>query len=135
MVNDRMVSVYRNNDICSECGGQCCKIYTSPEHGGSYPEGIVWFEEFCEFFHLHAERYNVEPLFDPLIVNASGNEHMLEDLERNGIDPHACQYLGQHGCRIRWDLRPLQCRTFACEQLKCEQNIVETIDGSCLSPY
>jgi hypothetical protein len=55
---------------------------------------------------MHADRYDVEPLFDPLITNMQGNEQMLVDLEQQGIDPYACQYLGSTGCRIRWDLRP-----------------------------
>ena len=78
--NECIGPVYRNDRICTECGGQCCKIYTSPDQGGSYPND-VWFEEYCEDFHMHADRYDVEPLFDPLITHMRGNEQMLVDLD------------------------------------------------------
>jgi len=127
--NECIGPVYRNDRICKECGGQCCKIYTLPEHGGSYPND-VWFEEYCEDFHMHADRYDVEPLFDPLITHMLGNEQMLVDLEQQGIDPYACQYLGPTGCRIRWDLRPLRCRVFACDRLRAPENVVAMVDRS-----
>lgn len=127
--NECIGPVYRNDRICTECGGQCCKIYTSPDQGGSYPND-VWFEEYCEDFHMHADRYDVEPLFDPIITHMQGNEQMLVDLEQQGIDPYACQYLGSTGCRIRWDLRPLQCRVFACDRLRAPENVVAMVDRS-----
>jgi hypothetical protein len=118
--------IYRNELVCRECGGKCCKIYAPPDRGGTYPDGFVWFEEYCEDFHMNKEQYDVEPLFDPIVVHARGNEQMIIDLKRRGIDPDACQYLGQHGCLIRWDLRPHHCRIFACERLKKPENLVDT---------
>lgn len=107
---------YRNPETCRKCGGKCCKIYLAPEEGGTR-NTEAWFADWCLGFHPNPDSYGVIPLFDPLVVHMTGNEHMLEDLKNRGIDPHSCQYLGKDGCMIQWDKRPLQCRTWKCKLL------------------
>ena len=81
----------------------------------------MWFEEWCEEFHEQEKHYDAEPLFDPLVVFFTGNEHKIEKLKEQGINPRACQYLdhlGGTGCRISWDKRPSQCKTYVCKRLE-----------------
>lgn len=113
-----MNTEYSNPDVCKQCGGECCLIYLPIDMGGSYPSGQYWFEEWCFGFHKNADQYGVEPLFDPLLVHMTGNEHMINDLAERGINAHACQYLTSTGCSIPWENRPVHCKTYACEKLK-----------------
>ena len=105
---------YKNQEKCRRCGGKCCKIYLTAEEGGTRSTE-VWFEEWCINFHSNSDSYDVIPLFNPLEVHMTGNEHMLEDLKAVGIDPNSCQYLGKDGCMIQWGKRPLQCKIWKCE--------------------
>jgi hypothetical protein len=110
------IQLYKNIAKCTACGGRCCKIYLGGSIGG-YRDESVWFEEWCDGFHLHSIDYGVEPLFDPLVVHMTGNESMLQELIKKGIDPWCCQYLGENGCMISWDKRPLICRSWKCDLL------------------
>jgi hypothetical protein len=109
---------------CKGCG-ICCRIYTDSDKGGSYPSGQVWFQEWCEEFHdLTADdptgekHYGVKPLFDPLIVHMDTYQWMIKELDANGIDAGACQYLGKDGCMIEYSKRPVHCRRYYCEKIK-----------------
>ncbi len=106
-----------NEKICSTCGGKCCKIYLSIDRGGSKPFEYG-FEEWCEEFHEHSDRYGIEPLFEPMDVHLVGNEHLIEKLKRQGIDAYSCQYLNPkgNGCMIPWEKRPIQCKKYVCEK-------------------
>ncbi len=106
---------YSNPEKCAACGGKCCLIYLSCEEGGTMPT-MVWFEEWCCGFHEHSDRYGVKPLFDPLEVFMSGNEHMLKELKTKGINPYACNYLGPNGCIIPWPNRPTICKEYRCNK-------------------
>jgi hypothetical protein len=111
------IKLYKNEKLCEECGGKCCRIYTDPENGGFYPAGQVWFEEFCDEFHREPDKYGVEPLFDPLVIHQDYNEEGRKELESRGIDYGSCQYLCRGGCMISWEKRPIQCKMFKCEKM------------------
>ena len=107
---------YKDSTRCSECGGKCCRIYLTCTEGGAQPE-TVWFEEWVqqwdwEFEECGAKEF--EPFFDPLIVHLAGNEHMLIELQKKGIDPYGCKYLAKDGCSLTWDKRPNTCKEYRC---------------------
>ena len=112
--------IYRDTERCNKCGGKCCAIYKSSLNGGSYPEGMVWFEDWCNDFHVKSETYGVEPLFDPLIAHQSCEEELRNELRSKGIDIYSCQYRGKKGCMILWDKRPKHCTTYRCKQWHLE---------------
>jgi len=120
-----MMGLYRNPSKCAACGGKCCKIYLPAEDGGAW-NTTVYFEDWCMGFHPHPEEYGISPLFDPLIVHLTGNEHLLKELREKDIDPDACQYLGKDGCMIPWDKRPLICRTWKCEKFD-ESDLISVV--------
>jgi len=103
---------------CSECGGKCCKIYLGSWEGGTKPAG-VYFEEWVEqwdeqFAYTGADK--IKPLFDPLEVHLTGNEHLKRQLLSEGLDPDKCKYCGIKGCILPRDLRPKTCREFRCKK-------------------
>jgi hypothetical protein len=104
----------RDEERCRQCGGKCCLIYLDPDKGGSR-DMQCWFEDWVDQFHEDQESYGVSPLFDPLEVHMTGNEHMRDELLQKGINPDACQYLGGDGCIIPWKNRPVHCTSYVCD--------------------
>lgn len=102
---------------CKECGGKCCLIYLSVHDGGARPSD-TWFEEWVEEWDKVFEKTGasqITPLFDPLEVHFTGNEHLKEKLIAQGINPDKCKYCGKEGCIIPWELRPEVCKKYMCE--------------------
>jgi len=109
---------HQDTSRCTECGGQCCRIYLSCFDGGSR-QPFVYFEEWVEQWNWEFEDCGAtefEALFDPLVVHLPGNEHMLRDLEKRGIDPHGCQYLSKKGCSLPRDKMPNSCKEYRCHE-------------------
>jgi len=107
---------HQDTNRCTECGGKCCRIYISCLDGGTMPE-TLYFDEWVTQWKWEFEdcgATEIEPLFDPLIVHLAGNEHMLKDLEKRGIDPCACQYLRKDGCSLPRDKMPNTCKEYRC---------------------
>ena len=102
---------YRNPELCKQCGGDCCRIYSAE----NWPRNRD-LEDWMDWFHAERESYGVEPRFDPLQVRQPGHEYRLQELREQGLDPEACEYLGPEGCLIPWETRPAQCRKFRCNK-------------------
>ena len=103
---------------CRACGGKCCRIYASIEEGGIRSLNM-WFDEWCQAWDERFEESGafkvMTPLFEPLDVHMTGNEHMLDELKSKGIDPDCCKYLGPEGCLLPRENRPDVCREYMCE--------------------
>lgn len=110
-----------NKNICSECGGCCCKSYAGAYHPADFRHEIT--EEF------------LESLFDPVTKISPVSIDWYENFEEYGrkgfyirprhvggdeVDPSygaPCALLTPTGCSLDWEHRPWQCRA-----LKPEKN-------------
>lgn len=73
----------------------------------------IWFEQWCSDYFEGRDLTGIEPLFDPLEVFSTGNEHMIEELKQKGIDANFCQYKDpRSGCMIPQEKRPNHCGEF-----------------------
>jgi hypothetical protein len=109
------VESYLDQIRCTACGGKCCQIYKPVSEGGMFPDGTIYFEEWCVQFHQNRERYEVEPLFNPLEVYRSDMMHLYSALLDQGINADMCEYIGLNGCRIPRQRRPEQCLSYRCD--------------------
>jgi Fe-S-cluster containining protein len=109
------VESYLDRARCMDCGGKCCQIYKPIYAGGTFPEGTIDFEEWCRQFHENRDKYDVEPLFDPIEVHRSDKVLLRSTLLEKNINPHCCEYLGANGCRIPRERRPEQCLSYRCD--------------------
>jgi len=131
-VAEQEMAAYRNVETCHTCPEEkrrrCCRIYDNDDDG--IRDKSVWFDEWCENFHTPQMRgsYGMEPLFDPLVVHMTGNEHMMRELEAKGVDPYACEYLGPSGCRIPWKKRPLICKLWKCDRFTEKDKIMIMVE-------
>jgi len=119
-----MKKEHKDLERCKKCRGACCLIYQSVHDGGSRPIG-TWFEDWVnewddEFETCGATKSGIEPLFDPLLVHLTGNEYILKDLKKKGIDPYKCKYCSQDGCLLSRKDRPKNCRTFRCQDWRAK---------------
>jgi len=105
-----------DEDLCTKCGGFCCRIY-DPENRPKCKTISQWSSEFHEF----KMEYGVKPLFDPKTIHQKENSHLREILRNKGIDILACEYLSLTGCSISREHRPSQCLAFRCKGWKGEQ--------------
>lgn len=130
-----------NSQVCSQCKGSCCKIYASPEHGGTFDTNEYW-ESWVANFHKTGDTSGVTPLYDANFIHLActaldGEEHngIVYDYEKEskklkdiGIDVSYCQYKGSNGCLIPIEKRPTQCLKFTCRKLRCfDENYREEI--------
>lgn len=123
---------YRNFEVCRTCPRHgsvwCCKIYDNDDKGVRSKE--IWFNDWCDGFHgdeKERENYGVKPLFDPLFVHMEGHKKEWDELVARGIDPFSCEYLGEDGCMIVWEKRPVGCRIWKCDRLTEQDKVVITI--------
>jgi len=79
-------------EFCYRCGGYCCNIYDHFIIGT--PEDI---ELRHKSFFKKSYKFDVEPL---------------------GRVGNRCEYLGENGCIIKRENRPLQCLNYACDELR-----------------
>lgn len=110
-----------NEYICSECGGECCRIY--------YPDNIppgVWFEDWCEQWEnlFNDCGIDIPPLHNPLeshFCGEGGNEY--RDSLPDWVDIYKCQYCHpETGCLIPRFQRPNICLFYSCEKLEKDQS-------------
>jgi len=116
---------HKDLERCKTCGGKCCAIYVSCGDGGLRPMD-TWFEEWVECWDEEFETCgasSIEPLFEPLEVHMSGNEHMLEELKEKGIDPDKCKYCNPDGCILPWDKKPNACKEYRCMEWRQEDKV------------
>jgi hypothetical protein len=121
---------YRNDILCSSCNEPCCEIY------GKWRNTQEWFEDWCLEFHGHRDDWGkiipnyfgegVVAKFDPLVVFLTGNEHMIDELVAQGINPRFCEYWNKDtGCEIERKKRPTVCREFKCPKMSDVDRIIK----------
>lgn len=113
-----------NKELCSKCGGRCCKTYA----GAYYPEDFnheltdAWLQDLLEGNQTY-------PNGDPILVSIDwvdgvkdapdGRGYFLRPrhVDINGVggivDPSwgaECYHLTETGCELTFDERPYRCR-------------------------
>lgn len=104
--------------MCEKCKYASCNIYDDTQR-----DLDMYFEEYVTIWHKgyyeNSNFYGVEPLFEPLDVHANGNEHLVEELEKQGFHINNCQFLHPtKGCIIPFEKRLSYCQK---EIIVCEK--------------
>jgi len=121
---------YENKNMCSTCGGACCKSLAginSPEQFGA-PDKHLLEENLMEA--LKSGRYTID-WWDPdnrlpqtyyIRPSSKGHEGQVTDPSYGG----ECNFLTGKGCELGHEERPTQCTTLEPkmkgDQRACEQN-------------
>lgn len=127
-----------NPKVCASCEGECCKIYLSPENGGTFDKKQDW-KHWVTNFHNSGDISTINPLYDASFIhldchaphkNEAKYNHKIEvsKLKEKEIDVNYCQFKGSNGCIIPIEKRPVQCLRYTCRKLRClDENYREKI--------
>jgi len=104
--------------MCDKCKYASCNIYDDTQRDLDMffeAHATTWHKDYYE----NPNVYGVEPLFEPLDVHANGNEHLVEELKKQGIHINNCQFLHPtKGCMIPFEKRLSRCQK---EIIVCEK--------------
>jgi hypothetical protein len=122
---------YENKEMCSTCGGKCCKSLSginSPEQFGAPDKNLLRHNLLK---NLKSGRYTIDwweadnemPKTYYMRPSLKGREGKIKDPARSG--DAACNFLTDKGCELGHEERPTECTTlepkmkgneYACEQ-------------------
>lgn len=109
-----------NKEICSKCGGECCKSYAGAYHPEDFNHELTdaWLEDLLEGNHAY-------PDGKPILVSIDWVEGVEDGPDGRGyflrarhvgggiVDPSwgaECYHLTETGCDLSFDERPWRCR-------------------------
>lgn len=114
-----------NKELCSKCGGKCCKTYSGSYHPDDFnhPLTDAWLEDLVEGNHTFPDGKPILVSIDWVEGVKDGPDgrgyflrprHVAADGKTGGIvDPSwgaECYHLTETGCKLSFDERPWRCR-------------------------
>ena len=111
--------VIQNNehkDMCSTCGGSCCKSYA----GWYHPKQVLAILEKYKSTGNLSDGYKIDAyegedsiyVLRPTHTNSSNSDY---DLSWGGQCVH---FINEKGCNLSFNDRPLQCQSLTCSEPK-----------------
>lgn len=125
-----------NREMCSKCGGKCCKTYSGAYHPDDFKHELTdaWLQDLLEGNHTYTDGKPILVSIDwveGVKGGPDGRGYFLRPRHVGGdiVDPSwgaSCCHLTETGCDLPFDERPWRCRLR--EPSECINDKMDTVE-------